>query len=137
MSGTSGKVEVHHLPRPIQSTDRVVSERERRRETADDLYEALVQKHCTFWEHIYPLFLARDLTRHDVRGLVRRGLQATGGNFRPLLRLFGIPREDYKRFLNFLSTHGCNVDFRSIRNGANNPAFRNHAVLPEDRKHAS
>ena len=78
MSGTSEKVEVHHLPPAIQCVDRVVPLRERRREATDDLYEALVENSYNFWEHICPLFLARDLTRHDVRRLVRRGLQATG-----------------------------------------------------------
>ena len=136
-SGTSGDVEVHHLPPAIGSDDRVVLTQERRHETADDLYEALVQNHYNFWHHIHPLFLTRDLTRHDVRGLVRRGLQATGGNFRPLLRLFGMPSEDYKRFLNFLSTHGCTVDFRRIRSGASNPALRNLAGIAKDGMHAS
>ena len=26
-------------------------------------------------------------------------------------------QSDYKRFLNFLSTHGCTVDFREFRSG--------------------
>ena len=41
---------------------------------ADDLYDVLVQQRVSFWDHVYPLFLARDITRHDVRELVRRGL---------------------------------------------------------------
>jgi hypothetical protein len=28
-----------------------------------------------------------------------------------------MPQSDYKRFLNFLSTHGCSVDFREFRSG--------------------
>jgi hypothetical protein len=32
-----------------------------------------------------------------------------------VLRLFGIPDDDYKRFLNFLASHGCNVDVRPYR----------------------
>ena len=132
MSGTGGTVEVCHLPQWIQGASRLVPVRERRRDVADDLFDTLTKNNYTFWEHIYPLFLARELTRHDVRALVRRGLQATGGNFRPLLKLFGIPSRDYKRFLNFLSTHGCTVDYRSIRNGSRNLALRNNAVVPED-----
>ena len=49
--------------------------------------------------------------------LVRRGLGTTRGNYRSLLRLFGMPASDYKRFLNFLAAHDCNVDFRAYRNG--------------------
>jgi hypothetical protein len=28
-----------------------------------------------------------------------------------------MPASDYKRFLNFLAAHDCNVDFRAYRNG--------------------
>ena len=66
------------------------SARERRRQVADQLFEALVQGHYSFWEHVYPLFLRRDLTRHDMRELVCRGLSATRGNYRALLKLFGM-----------------------------------------------
>jgi len=48
---------------------------------------------------------------------VRRGLATTSGNYRALLTLFGMPSQDYKRFLNFLTTHDCSVDFRHFRSG--------------------
>jgi len=51
---------------------------------------------------VHPLFLDRDLTRHDLRELVKRGLAATRGNYQALVRLFRMPDSDYKRFLNFL-----------------------------------
>jgi len=89
--------------------------RERRRQRADDLFKALTEGSFSFWEHIHPLFLDRDLTRHDLRELVRRGLAATRGNYQAVVRLFGMPDGDYKRFLNFLGTHGCVVDFREFR----------------------
>ena len=94
--------------------------RERRRQVADELYQALVSGGYSFWQHIHPLFLARDITRHDMRELVRRGLSTTRGNYRAMLRLFGMAAQDYKRFLNFLAAHECNVDFREFRHG--NPA---------------
>ena len=76
----------------------------------------------SFWNHIHPMFLSRDLTRHDLRELLHRGLTTTSGNYRALLRLFGMPDEDYKRFLNFLAAHQCNVDGRAYRGGASLPA---------------
>jgi transcriptional regulator with GAF, ATPase, and Fis domain len=88
---------------------------ERRRQIADDLFEALASGQCSFWDDVHPLFLMRDLTRHDIRELVRRGLANSRGNYHALLRLFGMPQEDYKRFLNFLTTHDCSVDFRPFR----------------------
>jgi len=64
------------------------------------------------------LFLDRDLTRHDLCELVRRGLAATRGNYQAVVRLFGMKGTDYKRFLNFLGTHDCVVDFREYRTTA-------------------
>ncbi len=111
-------VEVTHLPPSVQaSADQVLPVKERRKQVADELYQALVAGGYAFWEHIHPLFLERDVTRHDMRELVRRGLSTTRGNYRSLLRLFGMPASDYKRFLNFLAAHDCNVDFRAYRNG--------------------
>ena len=68
--------------------------RERRTQVADELYQALVVTGYSFWEHIYPLFLSRDITRHDMRELVRRGLATTRGNYRTLLKLFGMSTRD-------------------------------------------
>ena len=42
---------------------------ERRRQLADELYQAIVSGGYSFWDHIYPLFLDRDITRHDMREL--------------------------------------------------------------------
>jgi transcriptional regulator with PAS, ATPase and Fis domain len=107
-----------HLPPSIQvSADAALPSRDRRRQVADDLYQALVSGGYSFWEHVHPLFLARDITRHDMRELVRRGLTTTRGNYRALLRLFRMGSQDYKRFLNFLAAHECNVDFREFRHG--------------------
>ena len=91
---------------------------ERRRQVADRLYDGLVASKSSFWTYIHPLFLERDITRHDIRALVRRGLAATGGNYRALVTLFGMPQDDYKKFLGFLEAHGCAVDVRSSRSGA-------------------
>ena len=99
-------------------SETILPTRERRRQRADDLFKALTEGSFNFWEHVHPLFLDRDLTRHDLRELVRRGLAATRGNYQAVVRLFGMPDTDYKRFLNFLGTHGCVVDFREFRSPA-------------------
>ena len=104
--------------------------RERRRQIADQLYDMLVQGHYSFWDHVHPMFLERDLTRHDIRELISRGLTETKGNYRTLLRLFGMPDSDYHRFHNFLTAHACKVDFRNFRTGAAVPASR-PPTLPE------
>ena len=43
------------------------------------------------------------------------GLTSTRGNYRGLLKLFGMADGDYKRFMNFLAAHDCTVDFRQFR----------------------
>ena len=111
-------VETTHLPAAITTEpDTLKQQRERRRQVADELYEALVSGGYSFWEHIHPLFLVRDITRHDLRDLIARGLQTTHGSYRSMLRLFGMVPGDYKRFHNFLMSHGCIVDYRSFRQG--------------------
>ena len=95
----------------------LVPSRERRKRVADHLYEGLATGACSFWEHIYPMFINRDITRADITTIVRKALIETSGNYRAVLQVLGMPPGDYKRFLNFLSTHGCNVDFREFRTG--------------------
>ncbi|MEQ1757162.1 MAG: sigma-54 dependent transcriptional regulator [Vicinamibacterales bacterium] len=88
---------------------------DRRRRMSDDLYDGLISGGYQFWTHVHPMFMNRDITRADLRQLVRRGLAATGGNYRGVLQLFGMEDGDYKRFLNFLGTHDCAIDFREFR----------------------
>ena len=117
-SGTEGQVSVSDLPPALLAAapQAILRKHDRRRQVADELFQTLGAGTHKFWDHVYPLFLARDITRHDLRELVRRGLAATSGNYRAMLHLFGIDARDYKRFLNFLAAHDCNVDFRQFRN---------------------
>jgi DNA-binding NtrC family response regulator len=113
----SGEVDAPDVPETVRyaSTEGLMPRRERRRRLADDLYSTLVDGHYTFWGHIHPLLLKRDITRHDVRQLVSLGLASTRGNYRALLKLFGMDESDYKKFMNFLAAHECTVDFRQFR----------------------
>jgi len=82
---------------------------------ADDLFDRLVTHRESFWSVVYPPFMSRDLTRADLRAVLRRGLQQTGGNYKVLIQLFNMPPSDYKRFLNFLRKHECHVPFQRFR----------------------
>jgi len=124
-------VDVGQLPPSIRTAaPTVLPVQERRCQVADELYTAIVTANYSFWDHIYPLFLSRDITRHDMRELVRRGLATTRGNYRALLKLFGMSNRDYKRFLNFLAAHDCRADFREFRNGTPEVVRRSRLVLP-------
>jgi DNA-binding NtrC family response regulator len=103
------------LPKSITvAPDAIVLQRDRRSRIADELYEAIVSAGYSFWDHVQPLFLARDITRQDLRELVHLGLANARGSYRGLLTLFGIESNDSQRFLNFLATHDCIVDSRLI-----------------------
>jgi two-component system, NtrC family, response regulator len=121
MSGVT-LIDVAHLPPMFRTPGlRVVSIAERRRQLADDLFAALVGRTLSFWDGLYPLFLSRDITRHDLRQLISRGLHATAGSYRTLVPLFGMEPREYKRLLNFLAAHDCSVDPRPFRKRTADP----------------
>ncbi len=82
---------------------------------ADELFTRLKSRRESFWSAVYAPFMARDLTRSDIRQLVTRGLRETRGNYRSLVPFFNMPADDYKRFLNFLKKQGCHVAFQPFR----------------------
>ncbi len=89
--------------------------RERRRTVADDLYKRLVDEQESFWSVVYPLYMQREITRDNVREIVRRGLEEARGNYRIVAKLFNMAPADYKRFLNFLRKHDCQLPFKEYR----------------------
>src|SRR5262249_40348445 len=66
------------------------------------VFERMVKDRESFWSAVYPAFMTRDLTRADLRFIVRRGLQETAGSYKLLVELLNMQPTDYKRFLNFL-----------------------------------
>jgi transcriptional regulator with PAS, ATPase and Fis domain len=116
---TGDVVGVEHLPVSMRSQPGFVkANSDRSGRVADELYDALVKQGASFWEHVYPMFLARDITRHDLRELVRRGLRESQGRYKSLLTLFGMSSRDYRRFMNFLAAHDCGVGVREFRESA-------------------
>jgi transcriptional regulator with PAS, ATPase and Fis domain len=91
---------------------------DRRRSIVNELYDGLTSGELHFWQDVHRLFTSRDLTRADLQQLIRRGLLASAGSYRGLLRLFGMGQDDYKALLNFLAAHDCRVDSRRFRTDA-------------------
>jgi transcriptional regulator with PAS, ATPase and Fis domain len=89
--------------------------KERRRTVADDLYRRLLEERESFWSIVYPLYMQREITRSNVRDLVRKGLEEARGNYKIVARLFNMDQRDYKKFLNFLRKHDCQVPFKEYR----------------------
>ena len=89
--------------------------RERRRTVADELFKKLVDERESFWHVVYPLYMNREITRANVRDLVHKGLEEARGNYKIVLRLFNMDTTEYKRFLNFLRKHDCQLPFKEYR----------------------
>lgn len=79
------------------------------------LFDRITQQGASFWSEVYEPFMGRDLTRHEVRELIRLGLEHTRGNYKLLVTSFNMPPEDYKKFLNFLRKYQCHVPFQRFR----------------------
>jgi transcriptional regulator with PAS, ATPase and Fis domain len=82
---------------------------------ADLIVGRMVSGGESFWAAVHEPFMRRDLTREDLRHIVMTGLGMTQGNYKHLVRLFNMPDDDYKRFLNFLSKHECRIPFQRFR----------------------
>ena len=110
-------IEVDDLSSEIRVQDGVAlrPKRERRRTVADDLYKRLLEQRESFWSTVYPLFMEREITRANVREVVRRGLEEARGNYKIVARLFNMEQREYKRFLNFLRKHDCQIPFKEYR----------------------
>jgi two-component system NtrC family response regulator len=68
-----------------------------------------------FWESVARPYAERLITKNQVEHLIRQGLERTRGSYKKMLPLFRIPESDYKRFMDFLRRHHCNIDFRGFR----------------------
>jgi DNA-binding NtrC family response regulator len=116
-----GRVDVGKLPSEI------VRDRRERRAKDDEpqrpaiapthqvMFARMLNEGASFWSEVYEPFMARDLTRQEVRELVRLGLEHTRGNYKLLVSSFNMPPEDYKKFLNFLRKYQCHVPFQRFR----------------------
>ena len=80
----------------------------------DDVWNRIVAGE-SFWATAHAHFKAHDMTRADLRAVIRRGLEQTRGNYRQLVELFHMEPSDYRRFLSFLYQYDCNLPFQPHR----------------------
>ena len=117
VSGRNEFVLAEDLPMEIRTFAGagVRPKRERRRTVGSDLYKKLVEERASFWTTVYPLYMQREITRDHVRELVQKGLEESRGNYKIVAKLFNMDGRDYKRFLNFLRKHDCQLPFKEYR----------------------
>jgi transcriptional regulator with PAS, ATPase and Fis domain len=97
-------------------------------DVVDDLYLRLTRQRECFWTTVYPLYMQREITRTHVRDLVKKGLEEARGNYKIMVQLFNMDQGDYKKFLNFLRKHQCQLPFKEYRQVSSE--YREHAALP-------
>jgi transcriptional regulator with PAS, ATPase and Fis domain len=117
VSGAGPEIGPDDVPIEIR-TQRSISlrpKKERRRTVADELYKRMVVNHESFWTAVYPLYMQREITRGNLRELISKGLEEAKGNYKIVTKLFNMESSDYKRFLNFLRKHDCQLPFRDYR----------------------
>jgi transcriptional regulator with GAF, ATPase, and Fis domain len=117
VSGYGPTITADDVPIEIR-TQRSISlrpKRERRRTVADDLLKRMTVNHESFWTAVYPLYMQREITRGNLRELISKGLEEAKGNYKIVTKLFNMEPGDYKRFLNFLRKHDCQLPFRDYR----------------------
>ena len=115
-------IEPEHLPKEV-----LAAAAARGNPTGDDgdidphtdrvnrILERLLVHHEPFWTSAYAAFMSRDISRDDMRAMIRAGLEQTHGSYRTLLGLFNMAPSDYKRFLGFLKQHDCQLPFQRFR----------------------
>ena len=89
----SGEIHRDDLPLEVlrTSTPAIVPPTPTTRAAADVLLERLVNGGESFWSCVYTPFMSRDLTRDDLRTIVRKGLERTSGNYKVMVELFNMP----------------------------------------------
>jgi two-component system response regulator HydG len=130
----SGEIGRDDLPLEVLRSAPVISQpKAEARPTGDVLFDRMVSGGESFWSCVYAPFMSRDLTRDDIRTIVRKGLERTSGNYRVMVELFNMPPDDYKRFLGFLRKYQCHMPFQQFRSAAarrDNIETRSSGALP-------
>ncbi len=110
-----GIIGMEDLPRDILSMEAPAREAGPQRSRAEELFERMVHDGESFWTVVQQPFMSRDITRADVRTLVRQGLELTRGSYKHMGELFNLPANDYKRMLNFLRKYDCQLPIQHFR----------------------
>ena len=108
-------ITIDDLPRDILSVESGHMSAPAARSRAEFILERIVRHGESFWAAAYEPFMARDITRDDMRAIVRHALELTRGNYKSVTQLFNLPQSDYKRLLNFLRKHQCQLPIQEFR----------------------
>lgn len=77
---------------------------EKKNEKTEEIWHE-IHSGKSFWEAVKKPFLERNISRHQAKEIVRKGLTEVGGRYKSLLPLFNISPQDYHRFMSFLNDY--------------------------------
>jgi transcriptional regulator with PAS, ATPase and Fis domain len=110
-----GEIELGHLPMELQARRSTTGAVQLAPTRVDGLIERLTEHRESFWSVVHEPFMARDLTRDDLRAIVRFGLTTTRGSYKSVLQVFNLPPHDYKKFLSFLRKYQVHLPIHEFR----------------------
>ena len=114
--GQNDVIDVNDLPTDLRThADEPAAAAKAPLSVVEEMYKRLTVDQQSFWIAVYPLYMQREITKTDVRDLVRKGLEESRGNYKIMLRLFNMDPGEYKKFLNFLRKHECQLPFKDYR----------------------
>jgi len=114
---TGGEIGVNDLPAELRvpRTSAARAQVQVAPTRVDNLIERVTEHGESFWSAVHEPFMARDITREEVRAVVRVGLTTTRGSYKSLLPVFNMPPTDYKKFLGFLRKYHVHLPIHEFR----------------------
>ncbi len=64
----------------------------------------------SFWEVVRKPYLDRELNRHQVKEVIRKGYLESGMSYKRMIASLNIAPTEYKKFMNFLTVHQLSYD---------------------------
>jgi len=96
-------------PKHIGSDIQTIISKNTQEPSGADQTVAILQKAIdqgrSFWQVVKPAFLDRSINRDQAREIVHHAVAKAGGSYKNALTHLQIPVVDYKKFMNFLTTH--------------------------------
>ncbi|MEQ1871652.1 MAG: hypothetical protein ABL961_16675, partial [Vicinamibacterales bacterium] len=108
VNARSGVIQPSDLPEHIRATVAPAGNGHAHQSTVS-LVHALAARMLVHGESFWTVVDTKDLSRDDLKKLVRIGLDRTRGSYRTLVDLFNMPATDHARFLKFLQEHDCHL----------------------------
>lgn len=118
---TEGRVGIDRIPETIRAPTtrsldlRVPKDGGRETDAAVRVVQSMATGQGDFWSAVRAPLRDRTMTRTLAVEIVAEGLRRTAGSYRATAALFGLPADDYGRFMDFLRFNKLKLDFRDYR----------------------